>query len=387
MERSTMSRMTFSRRTMLGGLVTCAFATAAHGQVAPAPLRSATAAARVNTARRGFNLPGIGDTPVAKMRRIEPQALRALRKLGFDTIRLPVDPSLLTQDASQTAVFLSALTLSVEQILLAGFSLTLDMHPGGKSSQLLRKSPEIGSRLILDAWQALLPVCLDLPADAVMLEMLNEPALPSDRWRELRPKLVELIRSKTGSHTLIWGAANYQTIEETIADTGPEDDNAIAAVHYYYPMIFTHQGQDWSEGPLKVIRGFPFPSRGDLPEIRDLRQRMMAQGHLDAAKMIDEETRIEWTPSRIETDMQRLQKWSAASGWPVIVNEFGVYRAGAREADRALWLKSLRSSAEKCGFGWAHWEIDEGFGFMSDRNDPLSIEPRLIDALLGAGHG
>jgi endoglucanase len=372
---------------MLGGLAACAFATAAHGQTTPASLRSATAAARLNTARRGFNLPGIGDTPVAEMRRIEPQALAALRKLGFDTIRLPVDPSLLIQDADQTALFRSALILSVEQILLAGFSLTLDMHPGGKSSDLLRRSPETGSRLIVDAWRALLPVCLDLPADLVMLEMLNEPALPSDQWLELRPKLVDLIRSRTDSHTLIWGAANYQTIEETIADQGPGDDNAIAAVHYYYPMIFTHQGQDWVEGPLKAIRGFPFPSRRDFPDIRNLRQRMMAQGHLDAAKMIDEETGIDWTPDRIDADMQRLQTWSAATGWPVIVNEFGVYRAGAREADRALWLKSLRSSAERCGFGWAHWEIDEGFGFMSDRNDPSSIQPRLIDALLGGDHG
>jgi endoglucanase len=367
---------------MLAALGAGAFASAPWSAQAR-NMRSPVAARRLNKARRGFNLPGIGDTPMAEMRRIEPQALAALHRLGFDSIRLPIEPALLRQDASQTAVFLAALDLAIGQFLSAGFTVTLDMHPGPKSADLLRQHPDQGAELIAGAWRALLPLCADLPADEVMLEMLNEPALPADLWPKLRQTLVDTIRRKTTTHTLVWGAANYQTVEETLADKGPQDDNAIVAVHYYYPMIFTHQAQTWSDGPLKVISGFPFPSSRELGSIRNLRQRMQTQGQADAVALIDKEIQTDWTPARIGRDMARLKDWSVATGWPVTVNEFGVFRSGASPKDRALWLKSLRTRAEAGGFGWAHWEIDQGFGFMADRNRPATVDPLMIDALLG----
>jgi len=370
--------MTLSRRIVLGALAAGALAGVAHA----AP-QLGVAAKRLSRARHGFNLPGIGDTPLADMRRIEPQALKALRSLGFDSIRLPIEPALLTQERGQASVFLTSLALSVEQFLIAGFTVTLDMHPGPKSADLLRDRPDQGGVMITEAWRQLLPLCQDLPEESVMLELLNEPALPAALWPDLRRRLADLVRQKTTAHTLIWGAANYQTIEETLSDQGLKDDNAIAAVHYYYPMIFTHQDQDWADGPLKVIKGFPFPARSGSDAVRSLRNRMERQGQGDAVEMIDKETKTDWTPERIQTDMARLKAWAASTGWPIIVNEFGVYRSGARPEDRALWLKTLRVAAEAGGFGWAHWEIDQGFGFMQDRNRPQTIDPLMINALLG----
>ncbi len=367
---------------MLAALGTGAFASAA-GPSQGASDGATTAARRLGKARRGFNLPGIGDTPLAEMRRIESQALAALHRLGFDSIRLPIEPALLRQDARQTSLFLAAIDLAVGQFLSAGFTVTLDMHPGPKSADLLRQHPDQGADMIVEAWRTLLPLCADQPADAVMLEMLNEPALPTDLWPKLRQTLVETIRRSTTAHTLVWGAANYQTVEETLADKGPKDDNAIVAVHYYYPMIFTHQAQTWSEGPLKAISGFPFPSSRNLDSVRGLRQRMQVKGHPDAVALIDKETETDWTPARVGKDMARLKDWSVKTGWPVTVNEFGVFRSGAKPSDRALWLKALRTGAEDGGFGWAHWEIDQGFGFMTDRNRPATVDPLMIDALLG----
>jgi endoglucanase len=363
---------------MLGALAAGALAPRASASARPGG-----AAERLSQAGRGFNLPGIGDPAHIRQRRIEPQALAALRAGGFNAIRLPIEPALLTKGRSDTAFFLSALSLSLDDFLKAGFAVTLDMHPGPTTADLLRDHPDQGSALITEAWRQLLPLCAELPADKVMLELLNEPALPVRLWPDLRRTLAGLVREKTTSHTLVWGAANYQTMEETMADTGLVDDNAIAAVHYYYPMIFTHQGEDWSDGPLKSIRGFPFPARAGSEPVQELRRQMQRQGHSDAVALIDREAATDWTAERIRKDMARLKAWAGSTGWPVVVNEFGVYRSGARPQDRALWLKMLRTSAEACGFGWAHWEIDEGFGFMADRNDPATIEPLLRDALLG----
>jgi endoglucanase len=378
-----MTQMTLSRRKLLAGLAAGSLATWPHGAAAQGPEHQGWQGISLRRPQRGFNLPGVGDTSPGEAQAIEPRALSALRALGFDTIRLPVEPALLCADEAQSSLFLSGLDVAIEQLLLADFTVTLDMHPGPQSADLLRDHPNQGGDLVMRAWQKLLGLRSGWPGDSVALELLNEPALPSALWPDLRGRLAALIRGSGSSHTLVWGAANYQTIEETIADQGPEDDDAIVAVHYYYPMIFTHQGQDWVDGPLEAIQGFTFPSSASSPAVRVLKQHMEAQGRTDAVELIDKETEFEWAAARIAADMARLKDWALRIGRPVVINEFGVYRKGARVHDRAAWLKAVRASAENNGFGWAHWELDQGFGFMTDRTDPRSIEPEILEALLG----
>src|SRR5690606_20028834 len=138
----------------------------------------------------------------------------------------------------------------IDTLLACGTAVTIDLHPDVETDSILERDPRNGSELVRAAWDRLVPLARAKPPEAVLLELLNEPALPQSEWRTLRARLVSNIRDILPEHTLVWGAAANQTIEETLEDGGPDDDNTIAAVHFYYPMIFTHQGMSWAGSEL-----------------------------------------------------------------------------------------------------------------------------------------
>lgn len=367
-----------SRRQLLLGLSATSLISAS-----PSIGRGSIAINRLNHFKRGFNLPGVADTSFDKSRLPSADVFAQLKGFGFEAVRLPIDPGQLLQNATDRAAFLRGLEKTVGMILASGLRLMLDMHPNGAISDILKNDHLLGGGMIESAWNELLMIADFCPPDLVMMEVLNEPQLPAAVWPVLRQRLVDLIRRKLNQHTLIWCAANYQTIEETVSDSGPDDDNAIAAVHFYYPMIFTHQGRNWTDDALSKITDYPFPSTKGMPGINQLRLRMQREGRADAVEMIDRETSVTWDPARIDEEFSKLKDWSRKTAWPVIINEFGVLRWSAPKADRALWLHTVRTAAENNGFGWTHWDMDQAFGFMTDRRDRNSFDGPIIQALTG----
>ncbi|WP_142832511.1 glycoside hydrolase family 5 protein [Rhizobium rhododendri] len=367
-----------SRRQMLGGLTAAALAPGSIGAA-----RSAVSVNRLTHFKRGFNLPGVADTSADQARLPSANVLAALKKLGFEAVRLPVDPGQLLKSGADRRAFLRGLETAFAVIEASGLRIMIDMHPSGTISDVLKSDYRSGGKLVDSAWRELLPLAAMSNPESTLIEVLNEPQLPASQWPELRQKLIDAIRSKLSSHTLIWSSANYQTIEETVGDTGPDDENAIAAVHFYYPMIFTHQGETWTNDGLSKIRNFPFPSTKGMSSIDQLRSAMEREGQADVVEMIDRETSVTWDRSRIIDEFSKLKEWSRKTGWPVIINEFGVLRWSAPPNDRALWLQTVRSVAEANDFGWTHWDMDQAFGFMSDRRDAKSIDMQIVKALTG----
>jgi endoglucanase len=362
---------------LLAGLATATLTplTVAARGAAPSP-----AVDRMRAFTTGFNLPGVCDVPPGEVRLPSEELLGYLAKRGFRSIRLPVEPRLCVDGRRGGR---RALDDAQKRILGAGLSLTLDMHPGDEVGALLRTDAAKGGELIAAAWRSLAKVAAELPPDRVALELLNEPPLASEDWRVLRGRLVDQIRQRAPDHTLVWGAAQNQTIEETIADPGPDDGNAIAAVHYYYPMVFTHQGQSWGNSSYAPIRQLPFPLNAGDPQVMAIAKRLRADGRADSLAELNAVTESPWTAARIEKDFAALGAWAEASGRPVIVNEFGVYRDYALDGDRVRWLGAVRRAAESNGFGWCHWEFDQGFGFTLSREDARLIDESVLTALLG----
>ncbi len=365
------------RRALLAGLAT---ATLAPLNGAARGAAHSPATARMHAFATGFNLPGVCDVPPGEARRPSEELLGYLAKRGFRSIRLPVDPQLC---ADGSAEFHRALDEAQRRVLGSGLSLTLDMHPGDENGALLRTDAAKGGEFIAAAWRWLAKVAAELPPDRVALELLNEPPLATEDWRVLRGHLIDQIRQLAPDHTLVWGAAQNQTIEETIVDPGPDDGNAIAAVHYYYPMVFTHQGQSWGKSPYAPIRQLPFPLDAGDPQVMAIAARLRADSRADSLAELDAATEPPWTAARIEKDFAELGAWAKASGRPVIVNEFGVYRDYALEGDRVRWLGAVRRAAESNGFDWCHWEFDQGFGFTVSREDAGLIDEPVLTALLG----
>jgi endoglucanase len=329
----------------------------------------------------GFNLPGWIDREdgVAPAK----ATLEKLRRLGFETIRLPVAADPLLADLSGQAVMLGRIESALTQTTALGFSVIVDLHPDKKFASALRSEPAEGARQAVEAWQALAGVVADTQADKVFAELLNEPPMQPAAWLALRDRLAATVRAKCPGHAIVWGTAPVQGIWELAGVPPLADANAIVAVHYYTPMGFTHQCENWNASPLGRIANLPCPATKDAPQVQALLEKFKASGDEEAIAFLDREFAGPWSVEHIASDFAKLGEWSRKNRCPAMVGEFGVLDFCVDTKSRGNWVRAVRQAAEKNDIGWAYWELDQGFGFIKSRMSTEGFDQAMIDALMG----
>jgi endoglucanase len=341
--------MSVTRRTATGLLL-------AGAAVRALPAIAATPTIKVPT--RGFALP---DWLAAEPREPSTTVLAQLRNAGFETIRLPLNPELVSDD------FLPRVDAALAATTSAGFNAILDLHPQG----------EIIPGAIVDVWTRLAPLIARTSPATVFPELLNEPSLDSATWRGLRDTLAGILRAAAPHHTLIWGPARVQGIWELDA-TGPlHDPNSIVAVHYYFPMGFTHQCENWDDSPLARIKNLPFPATRKAPEVTALAATLSTA---DRA-FLDGEFESDWSAAHVQEDFMTLGRWARRHHTSTMLGEFGVLNFCVGTTGRATWVRTVRQAAEANGAGWSYWEADQGFGFLADRIKG-GLDQQMVEALL-----
>ena len=361
-----------NRRTVIKGL-------AAAALPAPSALSAGSPAmSRLARLNKGFNLPGWADRPGAQAP--SPELLDVLSRLGFAAVRLPIDPMRLFEAVAIDT--LHHIITSASSLIAAGFSVTLDLHGEADLIALFDRDPDVAGEIVLAAWAKLAPRLVDLSPEHSFPELLNEPPMARVVWLPLRKRLADTVRRHCPNHTIIWGAARYQGLEETAEHPLLGDSNEIAAVHYYIPIGFTHQCADWLGPGLAELGPLPFPARKSDPAVVDRRAALRAQGNAEALAMLDQELEADWTYERIEEDFARVGVWSQTTGCPVVLNEFGVLQGCVDPLSRIRWIAAVRDAAERYGMAWTYWELDAGFGFVADRQDAASLDPMLLAALI-----
>ena len=91
-------------------------------------------------------------------------------------------------------------------------------------------------------------------------------------------------------------------------------------------------------------------------------------------------------------DFAQASAWAKANGvaaQQVLLGEFGVSRTtgpyvGAAEADRLLWLATVRTAAERAGFGWCLWSYSGPVGMTLANGFPARSLDRRHPARLGS---
>lgn len=331
--------------------------------------------------RRGFNLPD--QVPGRARTTADARVLKSLRGLGMTHVRLPVEAEYVLASFSGPATVSNALDdleRALERLLGLGYCVSTDMHPGSDFQKLQRRSPDKAHSALLAGWRELSARLAHWPAQRVFAELLNEPATTDDVWRPFAERLAGEVRARLPQTTIIVGPAPFQR-HEALAGWRPlADRNVVYAVHYYDPMIFTHQGADWDKSsPMARMEGVPFPMRVGDAALARLAEAAARKGDEEAARELRDAARSEWTQATVMARFFELAAWSAAHSAPVIVNEFGALRWKARRADRLAWIAAVRAAAEANGFGWAHWDFAGAFGLLDDSG---GIDHGVIDALL-----
>jgi endoglucanase len=305
--------------------------------------------------------------------------MQALTAMGFDHVRLSINPELIIRDAQTGSLrepAMAQLDKTVQQLLAAGLNVILDIH-GEETWKASLLHGDDGAAKLCAFWIQFAGHYAKTDPERVFFEVLNEPSMDDlYRWEGIQDRAVAAIRRVAPRHTIIATAAGWGHQYNLIASEPVRDDDVIYTFHDYDPMTFTHQGATWSLQAWAYLRGVPYPS---TPE----NIQPVLSGEPDERARLDLERYgyDRWDAQRVEMEIAAAAKWGVERSVPVYCGEFGAYKNYSDPKMRAAWIDDTRTALERHHVGWAMWDYDGNFGLATKSSAGIVADPEVIRAL------
>jgi hypothetical protein len=302
-----------------------------------------------------------------------------IRSIGFDHVRLTLDPAPLLNDEDPVRLnpeHLSYLDNALDLILAHALAVIVDIHPSDEFKTKLN-SNQRQVEAFAKFWLALAQHLSKRDPERVFFEVINEPMVEDGyRWLGIQGKLIAAIRSGAPRHTIIASGHRWSGIPELLFLLPYADRNIIYNFHFYEPFAFTHQGATWAGANVPFYKNIPYPANPEnisrlLDTIPDepARRNLLRYG-ADG-----------WNAGRIDREIGRAAAWAAQFRVPLTCNEFGTFRKFAPPADRAVWIRDMRTALEKYGIGWTMWDYAGGFAVVTKQNGHAILDVEIARAL------
>jgi endoglucanase len=361
-------------------LVLLVFTVPAVAQDRAAGVRTATA--RAAHLRHGINASewfaqSATDYTAARLGRYTDDAdIALMAKLGFDSVRLSIDPVPLERTI-QSQEFLTRLDHAVDTMIANGLAVQIDIHPEEPYKQAVKTSDDGVERFTM-LWRRLAAHYANRDPEMVFFEIMNEPEVNDPfRWAGIQAAAAVAIREAAPKNTIIATGPNWSSIADLLTQHPLADGNVIYNFHFYDPHEFTHQGAGWGDPLWRYERAIPYPAtestmKEHLAEVPDPAGRYKLEIYwLD-----------HWDAHRIRLLIDEAAEWGKANNVPLISNEFGVYRRVADPASRNAWIHDVRTALEADGIGWAMWDYHHDFGVaIREEGKPDQPDPATAEAL------
>jgi aryl-phospho-beta-D-glucosidase BglC (GH1 family) len=300
-----------------------------------------------------------------------------MRKLGFDHVRLSVDPAIFDCNGSwQDCDRVKMLDAVVAKAASEKLAIVIDVHPSDQFKHELSASSSAAERLRL-LWGNIANHFATTDPEMVLFEVLNEPEERDPyRWAGVEARIIEEIRRQAPKHTIIVAGAQYSDIGDMVMLPQFADDNLIFNFHYYEPHVFSHQGASWGVPFWVKLKDVPYPLTPDSAQ-----PAISSQDDWQAKWELTETALGHWDQSRISEEMRFAADWAKAHHVPITCNEFGVYRNFSDPAVRARWIADVRAAMEQNNIGWTMWDYRGGFGVVTKQNGVSVPDDRILQAL------
>ncbi len=305
-----------------------------------------TAVARAQHLRHGINASewfaqSASDYSAARTNSYTDDAdIALMAKLGFDNVRLSIDPVPLEQGLDrqgQYADFLDRLDHAVDTMLGQGLAVQIDIHPEEAFKQDVKNSNDGVERFVM-LWRRLAAHYVNRNPDLVFFEIMNEPEVTDPyRWAGIQAAAAAAIRAAAPANTIIATGPNWSGIQDLVTQHPLPDGNVIYNFHFYEPHEFTHQGASWGGVWWSYTHNIAWPPdanamQQDLGEVPGAADRYAFEHYwLDG-----------WDARRVKLEMDAAASWGKENGVPLICNEFGAYRQFSDPASRMAWIRDTR---------------------------------------------
>jgi len=281
-----------------------------------------------------------------------------VKSWGFDHVRVPVDSYVFfTDDDEPIESRIINLDRAVDLAKNNGLKMILDLHecPGHDFSEAtktpvqklftdddtyIKKTEKIWKYLAEHYGQN----------EHVLFETLNEPVAPTPEiWNNVKDRLCRQIRRYAPNSTIITGSNMWNSPLAFSSLTPFEDDNIIYSVHYYEPLLFTHQKAPWINNPeMQIDRSYPADYG---PGVTRKYGMAMSTGI--------------WDKERLAKEFEPVNEFRKKYNAQVICNEFGVYTPVELQA-QLRWYNDLLSILKEMEIGFSYWNYKNlDFGIIS----------------------
>lgn len=350
----------------------------AVGLFAAAPSKAA-AVSRIEALSRGINLShwfaqalnGYSDAHLTTF--ITATDLARIRRTGFTHVRIGVAPEVV-RDPGRRGRFVEAVQLSLN----AGLAVVADFHPVGDEKAEFTAAD--GAEKLETIWTELAAALAPLDSDRLYLEVMNEPyPLQGEAWLDMQRRAVAVIRRIAANHTIIANPGGWSGPEDLGRMTPLADENVVYTVHWYAPLLFTHQGADWTWAVAKDIAGVPWPAARSAAE--QIAGRC-SRGEDSYRALHNEIAAGNFEATFLQSEIKRIVDWRRRNrDVPVYVGEFGVYWKSAPPLSAHEWITASRAAFQRAGLGWAYWDSSSSFGLMLATTEGRTFRPKTLTAL------
>lgn len=340
------------------------------------------------------------------------EVFASIRSMGFDFVRLTVDPGpLLASDGAKRQQALDLLAAATEHVVSNGLKVVFNLHS-------VEQVPAYGLKVISGSADSegvaryrkmvaeVAAMLVKIGTDKVALEPYNEPthypcdSSGSDDWQRIMADTVRDIRAVSRDLTIVaTGGCGGSVAGLVNLKPGFDDPNLYYSFHMYEPHSFTHQRPD---GTTTFASGLPWPAASSTPEvvIETLAAQMEAAGLSQVERMMNTVAAREriaqyfeenWGSSQLEAVFQQAVDWAKANkieSRRLFMGEFGVIlmsadgSMGAFNADRLRYLTAVRQVAERYGMPWSIWEYTNPYGMtVIQSSGPALPDLDLLKAL------
>ncbi len=305
--------------------------------------------------------------------------LRLIKALGFDHIRLSIDPDPLVlwqRGNAQGTMFVSQLDHVVETATNLGLAVIVDVHPEELYKvKLLQGNGPVEQFTAL--WKTLAAHYAKTDPKLVYFEVMNEPEqVDAYRWEGIQLSTATEIRRVAPDHTLILCGRRWSGLQELLEASPIGLGDVIYTFHDYDPFAFSHQGATWTEQSVVPLRQVPYPATP-----ANVQANLEQEPGLASEMFVEDYALGHWDAARMDAMLSFAERWSALHHVPVYVGEFGVLRKYAPAADRARWVTDMRTTMEKHHLGWAMWDYQTDFGLVTKADGKTTVDPAVGKAL------
>lgn len=320
--------------------------------------------------------------------------LAAIKSMGFKSVRIPIGRTVLFNESNPSVLNPTNLPFvdsAISQAIQAGLTVQLDvMH------QTLENY--IGQKLVADPvfykkfplyYEAIASYFKKYPASHLYFELYNEPVFRPTAdpfnlayyWDPIQQLLINAVRKETKEHAII-ATGMYTSFAGLQRMKLYDDPRIVYNVHFYEPLLFTHQGASWIGWDYIInARNIPYPSTP---------QNM--QPFVDAVPVTDQNSKYYlsqyglqyFNANKMDELVREIAAWAYHKHIRIVCNEFGVYKSYANPQNRINYITDLRKAFEKYHISWTMWELDGPFGLVEYPDGDLTnliVDQQMLEAL------